>query len=247
MTPTTDLVAFPPATGLLGYAVASAPRPPLLARLRRADGTPAFTDGNLVALFTLSPEVEQRLFTLAQSIVSANGNAAVAGVPSRPTVRTIAYEFTADDATITLLEAIAAPPITDTAPDATTAADKAAHLGLGIADDGSTLVNGAHPMRDLFVAGEWFGERAPMVNVGNRNFTLWAFDDHGRAIDPGAVASWWNHMAKTLFTNLWAPGPQARPNALSRSMPSSPSTSSRPPRGRSTQACSDASTPVRRL
>ena len=62
-------------------------------------------------------------------------------------------------------------------------------------------------MSDLFVAGEWFGQRSPMLTIGNRTFTLWAFDDRGRAIDPGAVASWWNHMAKTLFTNLWAPGP----------------------------------------
>ena len=117
VTPTTDLVAFPPATGLLGFAVATGARPRLLARLRRADGTAAFADGKLVALFTLSPEVEQRLGVLAQSIVSANGNAAVAGVSSRPTVRHLAYEFTADTADITLLEAVVEPPVSPTAPN----------------------------------------------------------------------------------------------------------------------------------
>ena len=89
-----------------------------------------------MALFTLSPEVEQRLGVLAQSIVSANGNAAVAGVSSRPTVRHLAYEFT-DTADIILLEAIVAPPVSPKRRRAsTTAADKAAHVGLGVADDG---------------------------------------------------------------------------------------------------------------
>jgi hypothetical protein len=205
VTATADLVAFPPANGLLGYHVASTPRPAGLRRLRNAAGAPAFTDGNLVALFTLLPEVEQRLFTLAQGIVPAIGGAATAGVPTRATVRHLAYEFSADSATIGLLEAIAAPQIGDTAPDATTDEDKAAHLGLAVGD-GGTLVNGEHPMTEVHVAGEFSNERAPMINIGNRAFTLWAFDDNGRAIDPGAVASWWNHMATTLFTNLWAAG-----------------------------------------
>lgn len=209
VTPTTDLIAFAPATGLLSYAVASDPRPALLGRLRAADGGPAFTSGNLIALFRLSPGVEQRLGALSQGIVPATGAPTTTGVPTRPTVRHLAYEFTADAATITLLEDVAAPPIGDTAPNANTAAEKAAHLGLGVADDGATLVNGPHPMTDLVVAGQWFGERAPLVNIGNRAFTLWAFDDNGHAIDPGAVASWWNHLATTLLTNLWAPGPNS--------------------------------------
>ena len=45
-----------------------------------------------------------------------------------------------------------------------------------------------------------------MIDIDDVAFTLWAFDDAGRAIDPGAVASWWNHMATTIFNNLWAPG-----------------------------------------
>ena len=202
---TSDLVAYPPAIGMLGYHVAATPAPNELRRLRDATGAPAFTDGNLVAVFTLLPEVEQRLFTLAQSIPRATGGNAAAGTPTRPTVRHLAYEF--GPATMTLLDALAAPPIDETAPDASTPEDRAAHLGLGVGDDGETLVNGEHPMTELHVPGELFGaERPKMISIGNRAFTVWAFDDAGRAIDPGAVASWWNHMAKTIFTNLWAPG-----------------------------------------
>lgn len=201
---TADLLAYPPAIGTLGYHVAATPASAALRRLRDATGAPPFTDGNLVALFTLLPEVEQRLFTLGQSVPRATGGNAPVGTPTRPTVRHLAYEF--GPATMTLLDALAAPPIDDTT-DATTPADRAAHLGLGIADDGETLVNGGHPMTELHVPGEPFGtERPPMIDIDDVAFTMWAFDDAGRAVDPGAVASWWNHLATTIFTNLWAPG-----------------------------------------
>lgn len=204
---TSNLVAYPPAIGTLGYHVAATPAPAPLRRLRDANGGPPFTDGNLVALFTLLPEVEQRLFTLAQSIPRATGGNAAAGTPTRPTVRHLAYELA--PATMTLLEALAAPPIDDTT-DATEPADRAAHMGLRLGDDDATLVNGAHPMTELHIPGERFGaERPPMIDLDDVAFTLWAFDDAGRAIDPGAVASWWNHMATTIFNNLWAPGDPA--------------------------------------
>ena len=200
-------MAYPPAIGTLGYHVAASPAPAALRRLRNATGAPAFDDGNLVALFTLLPEVEQRLFTLAQSIPRATGGNATAGTPTRPTVRHLAYEF--GPATMTLLDGLAAPPIDDTT-DATTPQDRAAHLGLGVADDGEALTNGTHPMTELHIPGERFGgERPSMIDLDDVAFTLWAFDDAGRAIDPGAVASWWNHMATTIFNNLWAPGDPA--------------------------------------
>lgn len=202
---TSGLVAYPPAIGTLGYHVAATPPPAGLRRLRDATGATPFADGNLVALFTLLPEVEQRLFTLAQSIPQAIGGTAPAGTPTRPTVRHLAYEF--GPATMTLLDALAAPPIDDTTEPDATGADRAAHLGLDLAADGETLRNSEHPMTELHIPGEPFGvERPPMIAIGNRAFTLWAFDDGGRAIDPGAVASWWNHMATTIYRNLWAPG-----------------------------------------
>ena len=193
-----------PATGVLGYHVATPTRPTALQRLRKPDGTPAFANGSLVALFTLLPEVEQRLAILAQGIPSADANIAAGGGATRPTVRHLAVEFTGVTADITLLEAVAAPPIGDTAPDATSAADKAAVLGLGVDADGSTLKNTDHPMTDLLVPS-----REAMVTIGNRAVSLWAFDDRGLAVDPGAVASWWNYMATVLF-NMWAAGADQR-------------------------------------
>jgi hypothetical protein len=200
----TERVAYPPAIGVLGYHVAADPPPGPLRLLRDATGAAAFATGNLVALFTLLPEVEQRLFTLAQSIPQALQGTAPAGTPTRATVRHLAYEF--GPARLDLLAELAAPAIEETAPGATPA-EQAAHLGLDLADDGVTLQNGAHPMTDLHVPGTFLGaERVPMMDIGTEEFMLWAFDDGGRAIDPGAVASWWNHMAKTIFNNLWAPG-----------------------------------------
>ena len=138
VTPTTDLVAFPPATGLLGIRRRHRTHdrgcsPACAAPMER----PPSPTASWWRSSRCRPRSSNASVSLAQSIVSANGNAAVAGVPSRPTVRHLAYEFTADTADISLLEAVVAPPITDTAPTATTAADKAAHVGLGVADDGA--------------------------------------------------------------------------------------------------------------
>ena len=105
-------------------------------------------------MFTLLPEVEQRLFTLAQSIPRATGGNAPAGTPTRPTVRHLAYEF--GPATMTLLDA--------TRRSADRRHDRCDDSGgpggaprPRLADDGETLVNGEHPMTELHVPGELFG------------------------------------------------------------------------------------------
>src|SRR5215831_18328134 len=55
LTENSELVWFPPTTGTLGLFIATDPRPPGLARLRKPDGEPAFTTGHWIALFRLLP------------------------------------------------------------------------------------------------------------------------------------------------------------------------------------------------
>ncbi len=89
-------------------------------------------------------------------------------------------------------------------------------------------------MSDLFVAGEWFGQRETMVNIGNRDFKLWAFDDCGRAIDPGRrrlVVE--PHGNDAVHEPL---GARRRRDAPSPLPIGSRSTSSTPPRARSTRS-----------
>src|SRR5688500_15948938 len=64
---------LPPAAGTLGLFVATNPRPLGLAALRKADGTPAFADGRLIALFRLLPEVEDRLHRLTGKLPTVDG------------------------------------------------------------------------------------------------------------------------------------------------------------------------------
>lgn len=90
--PNLTAVALPPAAGTLALYIATNTRPPALAGLRKADGTPAFTTGNMVALFRLLPEVESRLHALTANIPGPSGSPAGA-VPTRPRVRHFAYEF----------------------------------------------------------------------------------------------------------------------------------------------------------
>ena len=137
----TYLVAFDPATG--GPPASPWPSGKLLAR---HSGSLACAAPRARSAFILIGN----LVALSQAV--ARGRAATgsrwrrascrrtATPRSRPAepgrrCRSIAHEFTADAAKITLLEAVAVPPIADTT-TSSTAGDKAAHLGLGVADDG---------------------------------------------------------------------------------------------------------------
>ena len=194
---------LPPAGGLLGFFVATNPRPSGLAALRQAAGTPAFTDGAFVALFQLLPEVETRLHSLMGRVPLPTGGVATSTQPTRQRVRYLALEL----GTLTLgdVASIVHPSFETGLTDA----DKAASVGLTLS--GTTLGNVAHAMADLKRPGTFLGgssDRLLNVSAPIPSPKLWAFDARGRPIDPGAVAAWWAFLANatTNFTNLWAPG-----------------------------------------
>lgn len=190
-----------PAGGLASWAFATAPRPRVLAALRGGDGASAFSDGNLVVLFTLLPEAEVRLATLSAQIPAPDGVAVPAGAPGRPVVRHLALEIPqASASSVTDLQRLRE---TDFAADLDDDEKRAAFLGLDAS--GGTLANADVPVRELHRP-----DKSNAVIVKNRSGaaltgTLWAFDERGRALDPGAVAAWWAFLASTpVFDNLWA-------------------------------------------
>ena len=190
-----------PAGGLASWAFATTARPRVLAALRGGDGAPAFSDGNLVVLFTLLPETEVRLATLSAQIPSPDGVAVPSGAPGRPVVRHLALEIAqASAASVADLQNLRE---TDFASDLDNDEKRAAFLGLDAS--GSTLANVDVTVRELHRPN-----KSNAVIVKNRSgaalaCTLWAFDERGRALDPGAVAAWWAFLATApLFDNLWA-------------------------------------------
>jgi hypothetical protein len=195
---------LPPAAGLLSYAVASTPLPPILAELRGPAGTPPFTAGRLVAVVRLLSEVEQRLGALLADVPPADGTAAVPALVTRQAVRTFALELPENPPTLATLKPMSDPPI----PGLSSPSEEAAHVGL--TQSGGNLGNGAEPMTDLKRPGQFLGSNEKLLHFANStNVRLFAFDQRGRAIDPGAVAAWWARLAAT-FTNLFAANVTAR-------------------------------------
>lgn len=199
----------PPATGLLSLLVKNDQEPSLLAGLKEADSSPAFESGSLIALFRLLPEVEERLDALLSDFLpSADGAAVAAGTQRRARIRHLALEIR-EGAKID-------PAMWDVDPPASLEfpgpAEQAEHLGLELA--GNTLRNSDRPMRDLKRPGRFaLGSSSDMqvvLRVGGlaSEVFLWAFDDRGLAVDPGAVAAWWATLAQDQFEDqfLWAPG-----------------------------------------
>ena len=195
---------LPPATGLLSLAVRDAQPSALIDPLRRADGEKAFREGSLIALFRLLPEVEARLDALlADFLPSADGGAAAAGTPRRARVRHFALEI-ADAARLDTTLWDSDPPAAAQGADP---ADQAAFLGLRL--DGTTLRNTDRPIRDLKRPGPAAPGRAVLQVGGSAaDVSFWAFDEHGLALDPGAVAAWWQTLARDRFEDrfLWARG-----------------------------------------
>jgi hypothetical protein len=186
-----------PVVGTVSYLVASATRPAQLTRFRAENGTPAFTNGRLVVLFTLMPEVELRLHQLVTSIPSPDGAALASNtVPTRPRIRWLAFEVSvANVAALGQLLPLGFPA------SLSTDTQKAAYLGLTFGS--GTFSNAAEPVTIL--------KRPTGDNIILKNGTgallnglLWAFDHRGRPVDAGAVAAWWEYLATVPFDNLWA-------------------------------------------
>lgn len=208
--PTAATDWLPPARGILSLYFATAPRPEGLASLRAANGAKAFTDDRLVALFRLLPEVEARLDSLAAGLPSPDATGATA--PTRPTPRWLALESTA----ITTASSIADVfPLWSNGFASSDAAEKLASIGLGGTD--GALINAARPAIVLLGPGVVVSGGDKLLHLDTSAVTLWAFDARGRAIDPGAVAAWWEFLATELFDNLWAEGVTERTCAVAPS------------------------------
>ena len=98
------------------------------------------------------------------------------------------------------------------ATDDNTDPKKLASLGLKGTD--GALGNDEKPASVLLGPGGAFGASDKLLRLDTTAYTLWAFDSRGRAIDPGAVASWWAFLATSLFDNLWASGVTQRTCAV---------------------------------
>lgn len=199
-----------PAGCTVSYFISTSPRPPALMRLRQVDGTPAFgpESNKLIVLLTLLPEVELRLAALSNAIVLPNTRNAGAGQPGRPAVRHLALEISGT--TASSMSAIESLRATSFPAELTTPEEKAEYLGLAINADG-TLANARKPIAELHRPN--FPSAVILQNgtAADLSIKLWAFDDRGRPLDPGAVACWWSHLASgtpnaadPLFSNLWA-------------------------------------------
>lgn len=190
-----------PAGCMVSYFVASDPRPAGLAMLRQENGSPAFATGEIIVLLSLLPEVELRLQALTNVIPSPDSVAVGTGVATRPRVRFLAMAIAGTD--IPDVNALENSRPADFPAAVSTDADRAAYLGLTF--EAGVFGNAKTPTTELHRPA-----RDSAVIVENRtgfplDMSLWAFDYRGRSLDPGAVATWWSHLASPgVFDNLWA-------------------------------------------
>lgn len=195
-----------PASGLLSFLLATDPRPPALASLRQADGSPAFADGAFVLLFTLLPEVAERLGALVQAVPRADdASAAAAGVKTRPVINRFALEL--PPGTITSLGDLSnILPDKDAADlkqvyDALSDTDKPGFLGMTF---NAGFANADKPVTILRRPETDDGRLLENRSGGALTPKLWAFDKLGRPYDAGALAAMWAHLAEDDWDNLWA-------------------------------------------
>ena len=201
-----------PAAGTLSYLLATATRPPALVRLRAADGSPAFAEGALVLLFTLLPQVAERLGALSQALPRPDSTDAASGDQrTRPVITDFALEIppgvigSAPD----LQNILPARNASDLRSVATglDAAERAAFVGLS---GTATLSNADKPatiLRRPETDARRLIENDSAVQIDAR---LWAFTRGGRAYDAGTVAAMWTRLAGTDWDNLWATDDTAR-------------------------------------
>ncbi|HEY7372272.1 MAG TPA: hypothetical protein VIF57_08950 [Polyangia bacterium] len=198
----------PPATGFLSLFIANAAAPPKpLNLLRDAKGKHPFQDGEVIALFTLLPEVRARLRELSRNIPPLTGGTQTspAANPTRLTVGSFALVLPSANNDITKLLALV-PNAPSSFPDEFA---KARYLGFE-PSTGTSVRNGDRPMTQLLRPGA-FGLSGGVVSVDFADdiiltglptgTKLWAFDARGRAIDPGAVAAWFSYLIQQSTLN----------------------------------------------
>ena len=189
-----------PAGGLAAWYVATSARPTALAGLRQANCTPAFATGATVVLFSLLPEVSERLAALSAVVPRPEGGALpAANSPARTRLARLALELAPAALTPTATLALFGR---DYPTDITSDNDKATYLGLTF---GANLGNAASPAAILARPGK--DDRVILKNRGGGvlSVRLWAFDTRGRPMDAGSVAVMLNFMAQSAqWENLYA-------------------------------------------
>lgn len=188
-----DFIA--PVQGLASVGIAPAYG---LDRLRDGVGQPAFSPGSFVVTLRIPPGVESRLTAAHATLLPSLGTST--GGARRPVVRTLALAFETKP-TLAALTTQLFPDLN--LGQITKLEDRARYIGLAL-DGSGTLISGKLPIQTLRDTGEslitgWLGTA-----------TLWAFDSEGHAIDPGAVAAWWNAIAvaNPAFASATPPSPQ---------------------------------------
>lgn len=206
---------LPPALGSASlFWISGGVAPPQLAHLRNAAGQFPLPAGRVVAHFRLLPAVAERLYQLTRFLPAITGPAFTAanlgtyqGDPGPTRVKVAALTLVLP-ATIQQLNQLwplipDPPPFNDVAA-ADLPAAQARFLGLTV-DSNGNLGNGPSPMSWLrrpgfFAPPAVLDNREDRILVGLSGLaTLWAFDDRGRPIDPGAVAAWWSVLATTMM------------------------------------------------
>jgi hypothetical protein len=182
---------------------------------------------NVVAVFTLLPGVAQRLYDLtrfipsitgtATAVTTTVGGASYAGdaAPTRVKVTTFALVLNG----VNNIGVNGVNGLWQMMPDVNPSpfdqqiqndpqkliAAKAGFLGL-TADANGVLGNSPSPMAWMRRPGAYQApavldprEDRLLIMSAPQNCTLWAFDDRGRPVDPGAVAAWWSLLMTSML------------------------------------------------
>ena len=189
-------VWMPPAAGTLSLVIPSSTTVgdetllhSSLFRLRSLSGTSRFVDeaGKLLALFTLLPEVVVRLRQLYLEVERLGSRADNVLRRDVPVHFALLFEAPADQSE---LEALTGLDL-----------DTVSVAALGLQGSGP-YQNGPRPMAWLRRPGEIIpGSREDLIDLAGRTARLFAFDELGLALDPGAVAAAFQEL-QNRFTNL---------------------------------------------
>jgi hypothetical protein len=195
-----NTIWLPPAAGTLALVIPESTTVgdemllhPSVFRLRDVSGAPRFTDapGKMLGLFTLLPEVIVRLRQLYLEVERLGSRAEDKLRRDVPTQFALLFDAPADQSALDVMLDLDL--------------DAVGIGALGLEFDGS-FRNGSRPMAWLRRPGEIVpGTREELINLAGGTARLFAFDELGLPLDPGAVASAFQEL-QNQFTNLLVSG-----------------------------------------